>query len=168
MSSGLLAQFCLHYAGHQTNFLPSASLLMHQNSEESVPKDEVKAEESLECSQGSGVVECSPSGCEKKPSRFLLQRAASLIKEESYEGKDQSSSSTSCSEQNFTSIAETENNFPITDIPFEWGGSPKSLAQNLTHGASTSAIGHVQYTSHDLPNSSSQELGRNPAQPRML
>ncbi|KAK9273840.1 hypothetical protein L1049_018652 [Liquidambar formosana] len=159
LASGLLAQFQgLTHVGHQNQSMPSSSSRMPESSgDDSCPKDGTEVEEISECSQGSTVVGCSRAASDMA-NTVLHTREEFLLTEESGQGKEQSSSPVSCSEQYYTSIEEV--NLSIPDIPCEVGCSSNFLEQNFSHDAGTLENRDFHFSMRDFPNISSLELGQ--------
>lgn len=152
LASGLLEQFQgLPLVGHQNQPMPSSSSRVQSSGDESAPKGE--AEEISECSQDSVVVGHSHSA----GNAVLHTREQFILTEESQQGKDQSSSPASCSEQYYTSLEDVT--FTIPEIPCEVGCSSKFPEQNFAHDAGTFASRDYQFNLQDLANLSSIEVG---------
>ncbi|KAF8388975.1 hypothetical protein HHK36_025659 [Tetracentron sinense] len=157
LASGLLAQFQgLPHVGNPNHFVPSSSLRMQQSSgDNSDPKDGTEAEEISECSQGSTALGCSQSECDMANAIVHARDKVKAI-EESGQIKGQSSSSSSCSKIYCTSLEEVAGAIP--EIPHGVATPVKSSKQTLSHEAETSGGNDCQFSSHELPSTSSLEL----------
>nr|QRM13517.1 transcription factor MYB3R1 [Oxybasis glauca] len=152
IASGLLAQFQgLPMVSHQSQSMPTASLLVQQSSGEgSAFKDGAEVEQNSECSQAGcsqSASDMSNTACQTKED-FLLS-------EESDHGKLQNTSPTaSCSEQYYTE----DITFTIPDIPYEFSYSSKYLEDNFSREPGACAAGNSSFGAVSLPNVS-MELG---------
>ncbi|XP_021735434.1 transcription factor MYB3R-1-like [Chenopodium quinoa] len=153
IASGLLAQFQgLPLVGHQSQSMPTASLLVQQSSGEgSVFKEGAELEQNSESSQvgcSQSASDLSNTACQTKED-FLLS-------EESDHGKFQNASPTaSCSEQYYTE----DITFTIPDLPYEFSCSSKYLENNFSREHGVCATGNSSFGTISLPNVSSMELG---------
>lgn len=159
IQSGLLAQFQgLPLVGHQSQSIHSSSSSRMQQSsgDESGAKGGIEAEEISECSQGSTAVGCSQSVSEMSNS-VLQTREEFLMTEESGQGKEQSSSPISCSEQYYRPMKEVTLSIP--EISCELGCSSNYLEPNFQHNARISGSTECQFNTNEQPTISSFELG---------
>ncbi|KNA21761.1 hypothetical protein SOVF_040570 [Spinacia oleracea] len=147
IASGLLAQFqSLPVVSHQSQSMPSASLLVQQSSGDgSVFKDGAEVDQNSECSQ----VACSQTASD------MSNKEDFLLCEESDHGKFQNTSPTaSCSEQYYTE----DITITIPDIPHEFNCSSKYLEDNISREPGTCAAENSSFGTFSLPNFSFADL----------